>query len=283
MSWQLYTAISVLGLSISIVLQRVLIHRDKVDPVAYAVLFQGIVAVIISAFVFVSGFSLPNIGNYLLPAIASMFLYGAGHIVYAKTLQRVEASVFSIYFATHALWVMLLGILWFDERLTVLQIVGSILIFGSVSLVVKSFKNFNLDVGALLGLLTGVLFGLAITCWSYVGRQTDTLSWAAVSFAGASLAALLFSPRAMTKMRPMLSAKVLPRLALLGVFYAIGSVAMLYAYKTGTFSLVSPLRQTGIIVTMILALLFLSVERVRIRRKVVASIVCTLGVILLVV
>lgn len=283
MSWQLYTAISVLGLSVSIILQRVLIHKDKLDPIAYAVFFQGVVALIITGFVLFTGFSLPNITSYLLPAIASMFLYGAGHIVYARTLQRVEASVFSIYFASHAIWVMLLGILLFNEDLTFMQVIGSLLIFASISLVVKSFHNFKPDTGALLGILTGILFGLAITCWSYVGRHTDTLSWAAVSFAGASFAALLFSPKAISRMRPMLSVKVLPRMLLLGIFYAIGSVAMLYAYKTGTFSLVSPLRQSGIIVTVILALLLLSPERVRIKRKILASLVCTVGVVLLVI
>lgn len=282
MSWELYTAISVLGLSISIILQRVLIHKDKVDPVAYAVFFQAIVAVIILLFVFTTGFSLQGIGNYALPAVASMILYGAGHIVYAKTLQRVEASVFSVYFATHAIWVMLLGILLFNETLTAIQAIGSVFIFASVSLVVKSMRNFRPDAGALLGLLTGVLFGLAITLWSYVGRHIDTLSWAAASFAGASLVALLFSPGAIKRMGPMIKPKVLPKLALLGVFYAIGSVAMLYAYKEGAFSLVSPLRQTGIIVTVLLAFLLLPSERIRVGRKIAAAAICTLGVVLLV-
>jgi drug/metabolite transporter (DMT)-like permease len=283
MSWQLYTAISVLGLSVSVILQRVLIHKDKLDPVAYTVFFQALVACIITVFVQIDGFTLANIGNYWLPAVASMFLFGAGHIVYAKTLQRVEASVFAIYFATHAIWVMLLGILLFGERLTLLQALGSLLIFVSVSLVVKSFRHFRPDTGVLLGILTGVMFGLAITSWAYVGRHTDALSWAAASFAGASLAALLFSPKAMYKFRPMLSPKVLPRMLLLGVFYAIGSVAMLYAYRSGTLSVVSPLRQTSIIVTTVLALALLSSERVKIRRKVLASVICMAGVLLLVI
>lgn len=283
MSWELYTAISVIGLSISIILQRVLIHKDKLDPVAYAVFFQAIVACVISVFVLAAGFKLPNISHYLVPAIGSIVLFGAGHIVYAKTLQKVEASVFSIYFATHALWVMLLGVFLFDEKLTLLQLLGAIFIFASIGLVVKSFRAMRLDKGALLGLSTGILFGAAITAWSYVGRHTDTLSWAAVSFAGASLAALIFSPRAVNRMAPMLSPRVLLRILLLGIFYAVGSVAMLYAYKTGTFSLVSPLRQAGIIVTTVLALIVLSSERVQIRRKLVASVICTLGVLLLIV
>jgi drug/metabolite transporter (DMT)-like permease len=177
---------------------------------------------------------------------------------------------------------MLFGIWLFHEHLSALQLFGSVLIFVSVSLVVKNFSNFKLDKGALLGLVTGLLFGLAVTSWSYVGRHTDTLSWAAVSFAGASLASLLFSPQAIHKMQPMLSRAVLPKMALLGVFYAIGSIAMLYAYKIGPLSLVSPVRQTGIVVTTVLALALLRSERVRVRRKVLASAVCMVGVLLLV-
>lgn len=282
MTWQLFTAISVLCLSISIVLQRVLIHKDKIDPVAYAVFFQGLVGGIVTIFALVQGFTLPHISSYLLPAIAAVGMFGAGHIVYAKTLQRVEASIFSIYFATHAIWIMLLGLLFFDERLTLLQAIGALLIFVSISLVVRSFRNFRADAGALLGLATGLLFGLALTCWSYVGRHTDTLSWVAVSFVAASLAALLFSPKAVGKMKSIFSQKVLPIMALLGLFYAFGSIALLEAYKTGTFSLVSPLRQTGVIVTGILALLLLRSERVGIPRKIIASVVCTVGVVLLV-
>lgn len=47
MSWQLLTAISVLSLSVSVILQRTLIHRDKTDPFAYAVVFQGIVGILL--------------------------------------------------------------------------------------------------------------------------------------------------------------------------------------------------------------------------------------------
>jgi uncharacterized membrane protein len=69
---------------------------------------------------------------------------------------------------------------------------------------------------------------------------------------------------------------------LLSVFYAVGCVAMLYAYKLGTFTIVSPLRQTGIVLTVLLALAFLKAERTDVVKKIVAAIVCTLGVILIV-
>jgi drug/metabolite transporter (DMT)-like permease len=283
MTWELFTAISVASLSFSIILQRILIHKDKVNPFAYVVAFQAMVAVLISALLLFHGISLVNMDKLWLPALFSTLLYGAGHIVYAKTLQKVEASVFSVLFATQAVWIMLLGIFMFNESLTLLQIIGSALIFASIIVLVKRQSLRSLDQGLLLALLTGLLFGVAITCWSYVGRHTDTLTWAALSFVGSALSAWLFYPKAIAYMKPLLQGAVLSRMLLLSVFYAIGCVTMLYAYTLGTLTLVSPLRQTGIILTVLMALAFLKAERTQVKRKITAAVICTLGVILIVV
>lgn len=283
MSWQLLTAISVFALSLSVLLQRVLISKDKVDPFAYAVVFQGIVGSILTVVSLFYGLKLPGIENYLLPALISVVAYGVGHIFYAKTLQHVEASAFSVLFATQAIWIMLLGVLVFHESLTALQIVGVCLIFASVILLVNRFDELSLDKGTWLGLLTGLLFGVAIVCWSYVGRHTDTLSWAAISFIATAIAAFFVRPKTYHSIPSLFTSKLLSRLLLLGVLYAIGSLAMLYAYKEGTFSVVTPLRQTSIIVTVLFALLFLKSERNRIVRKLVAAALCFGGVVLIVI
>jgi drug/metabolite transporter (DMT)-like permease len=283
MSWQLLTIISVLSLSISVILQRVLIHRDKTDPFAYAVVFQGIVGILLMAVAITLGFKLPGIEAVIVPAIISVLFFGVGHIVYAKTLQKVEASAFSVLFATQAVWIMALGIVLLGETLTVVQVLGSVLIFLGVGILAKNLSSVFKDKGVLLGLLTGLMFGIAITAWSYVGRHTDTMSWAAISFVGTSLVAFLVWPKSIKKMRPLLRPKVLVTLVLLAVFYGVGSLAMLYAYKEGSFAIISPLRQTSIIVTVLLALIFLPQERNRIRRKILAALICAIGVVLIVV
>ena len=167
--------------------------------------------------------------------------------------------------------------------MTALQIVGTLLIFGSVGVVSKNLKSLSLDKGTLLGLLTGLLFGVAITAWSYVGRHMDGLSWAAISFIGTALVALLVKPSTRYKIPRLLTGNILAKLVLLGVLYATGSICMLYAYKAGTFTEVTPLRQTSIIVTTLLALLFLTKERSRISLKLVAAVICFVGVVLIIV
>lgn len=282
MTWQIFTIISVLALSISVLLQRVLLHKDKLDPYAYAVVFQVIVGCILLIFTIPYGFTLPNIETLLWPALGASVFFGLGHIVYAKTLQIVEASVFSVLFATQAVWMMFLGVILFQETLTYMQLIGSALIFLSVGLVIKNIRSLQFNRGILLGLLTGFMFAMAITCWSYVGRHTDELSWAAISFILSGIVTLVARPSTVTHLRPLVSTRVLAKLGSLGVFYAIGSVTMLFAYTLGTFSIVSPLRQTSIIVTVLLALVLLSGERTRIWQKVLAATICFCGVALIV-
>jgi drug/metabolite transporter (DMT)-like permease len=281
MTWQLLTAISVISLAVSVILQRILLHKDKVDPFAYAVVFQGIVGALLMGCALIRGFSLPGIETVLWPAAIATLAFGAGHIVYAKTLQHVEASTFSVLFATQAIWIMALGIMLFNERLSWLQLAGSLLIFGAVLLVVKNIRTFKLDKGTLLGLLTGLLFGIAITAWSYVGRHTDGFSWAALSFVAAALTALALRPKTARTFGPLFRPRIMRHLLLLAVFYAIGSVTMLYAYTEGSFAVVSPLRQTSIIVTVLLALAFLPAERNRIVTKLLAASICFAGILLI--
>lgn len=283
MSWQLFTLVSVLSLSVSVILQRILLHKYKTDPYAYAVVFQGIVGVLLIMVAVIVGFKLPHIETLVLPAILAVIFFGVGHIVYAKTLQRVEASSFSVLFATQAVWTMILGIILLQESITWLQIGGTLLIFASVLLLVKNLRTITHEKGTIYGLLTGLLFGLAIYFWSYVGRYTDPLSWTAISFVATSFVAFIVHPQSIQKMKPLLKSELFIRLVTLAIFYGTGSLAMLYAYKYGSFAIVSPLRQVSIIVTVLIALAVLPAERSRIGRKLAAAAICMIGVVCIII
>lgn len=281
MDWQLLTAISVITLSVSILLQRLLLHNDKSDPFAYVVIFQGLVAVLVAIYAVIHGFHMPDFGKYWFGITATVLLYGAGHIAYAKTLQRVEASIFSILFATNAIWTMFMGLFLFHEHLTTMQIIGVIFIFASVGMLAERKGAFKFDKGIVLGLITGLLFGFATASWAWVGRHTDAASWTALSFAGPSLVVLATHPKSVTKMKPFLSGTKLTRMTLLGVLFSISAVTLLTAYQKGNVSLVAPLQQTSIIVTILLAVIFLH-ERTRLWQKSLAALVCFIGVLLIV-
>ncbi len=283
MTWQLFTLISVVSLSVSVILQRLLIHKEKTDPIAYVIVFQGIVGAILMIPAVIVGFNLNGITAVALPALISIVLFGLGHVVYAKTLQHVEASAFSVLFATQAIWTMLLGLILLHESLTLLQVLGSLLILLSVGVLARKLSRVFRERGTMLGLLTGLMFGVAVYAWSYAGRHVDPLSWAAISFVGTTAVVLLLRPQSVQKMKPFLKPSVLWKMLALGAAYALGSLTMLFAYKYGTFAVVSPLRQTSIILTVLLALILLPRERNTIRKKLIAAALCTIGVLLIVI
>lgn len=281
MAWELLTAISVVTLSISVLLQRVLLHKDKSDPIAYVVIFNGLVATFIALYALLKGFAAPDFARFWFPIAAAAFLFGAGHVAYAKTLQRVEASVFSILFATNAIWVMLFGVFLFREHIGLAHLLGTLLIFASVGMLAERSGQLKVDKGITLGLLTGLLFGLATVCWVYVGKYSDAASWTAISFGLTTLVVLITHPKAATKMKPFLESGKLTKISLLGLLFSISAVTLLTAFQSGKVSIIAPLQQTNIIVTLLLAITFLH-EHKRLWRKAAAATVCFLGVLLIV-
>lgn len=281
MPWQLLTAISVTTLSISVLLQRLLLHKDKSDPFAYVVVFQGLVAFIVAIYAIFNGFVWPDFGKYWFAILATILLYGAGHIAYAKTLQIVEASIFSILFATNAIWTMLMGLILLNEHLNSSQVLGVVMIFASVFMLAERRGKLKLDRGILLGLLTGLLFGFATAAWAWVGRRADAASWTAISFLGPSLVVLATHPKATKEIKSFLSGAKLIKVLFLGFFFSISAVTLLLAFQRGNVSLVAPLQQTTIIITTVLAVIFLH-ERNRLWLKFTAAIICFLGISLIV-
>lgn len=282
MAWQVLTFLSVFLFSGAVVAQRRLLHRHQCDPHTFAVLSQTVVGVFALLFALVKGFAVPNFSGLWLPAIGSITLHGFGYIAHAKALQRMEASVFSVFYATQAVWIMLLGILLFHEHPTSMELLGVLCIFGSIALLLSDRRKQAFAGAAGLGLLTGLLFGLAVVCWVYVGRQVDTLSWAAIGFWGVAFTAFLARPRALYNVRSFLVKPVALHMLLIGLLLSAASIALLFAYAGGSVSAVSPLRQMSIVVTVMLALIILPQERTNIWRKLAAVGLCFLGALLIV-
>lgn len=280
MAWQLLTAISVITFSVSVLLRRLLLHKDKSDPLAYVIIFQGLVGVLTGIYALIHGFHSPDFSKYWFAILVTVLLYAAAHVVSTKAFQQVEASIFSVLFATSAIWTMLAGLFLFSDHITLKQLVGVVLVFVSVSILVER-KGLKIDRSILLGLLTGALFGLATAGWAYVGRHADVPTWTALSFLAPSLIVLAVKPKTVLKMKPFLSGTLLTRMALLGVIFSISSLASLLAYTKGNVNLVATLQQTGIIVTTLLAVIFLR-EREKLWRKGLAATICFAAVILIV-
>jgi len=263
-------------------IQRHLFNQHKCDPHAFVVLSQTLVGLLALVFAFIHGFHFPDFSGLWLAALGSVSFHSLGYIAHAKALQTMEASVFSMFYATQAIWIMLLGVVLFREHPSALQFAGVVCIFVGIAFLTLRTGSLQLNSGTLLGLLTGLLFGIAVTCWVYVGKRADIESWAALGFLGVAGMAFLIRPHSIAHARSFFVWSIAVRMLVVSGLMSAGGVALLLAYAAGDVSAVSPLRQMSIVVTVLLAMLFLPQERTYIWHKFAAMALCFLGALLVV-
>lgn len=281
MSWLVFSLIGVTFGAVTRLAQRVLLGHGKADPIAFAVVFQAMIGLMIATVALPNGFELPDLSEYWLAVILTIFLFAAGNIALAKSLQTTEASVFTVIFSTSVVWIMLFGAILFNEAQNPWHFVGALLTFVSIALLVEKKGRLQLDRGVIYGLLSGFLMGCAVVGWVYVGRIAEPMTWQVLTFVAPAAVIALAYPKSLRKAKELLSKQKIGWLLLAAFTFAVSTTALLYAYKYGEINQVAPLQQTTIIITVILAVIFLN-ERKNLVRKFISAAICFVGVLMIV-
>jgi len=279
MSWQILVAVSVVTYSVSVLLQRILLKDEKIDSVAFSIVFQLLTGVLILGYALMRGFSSPNLLP-LLPNLALMtFLYGAGNVFIFKALKAIEASEFTIIFATRTVWIILAAVLFLSEQFSLVQLLGTGLILSSVVLVSWQ-KGLKLSRGVLLSLAAAACFGLAFANDAFIIRNFDVPSYLGIAFIVPALAVWMVFPKSSSKMLPMLKKSFLKKLGVLSVLYATSAITIFLAYQIGrNAAQIAPLNQTSTVLTVLLAIIFLG-EKSQLTRKLIGAVLSFIGIIL---
>lgn len=280
MNWQILLATSVVTYSISVLLQRVLLKNDKSDPVAYSIVFQLLTGILIGIYAVFNGFTTPNLVPLIPNLILMTILYGAGNVFIFSALKMIDASEFTIVFASRALWTIIGAMIFLKESFSAQQALGTILIISSVVLVSWKKQKFSFSKGFIFSVLAALSFGLAFTNDAFIVNNFDVPSYLTIAFILPSLVVWAIYPKSTAKMKPLFERKTLLKLGLLGLFYAVSAITIFLAYQIGkNASQIAPLNQTATIITVVLSVIFLK-ERTDLLRKLLGAIISFAGVIL---
>lgn len=282
MNWEIFVVINLITASLLVPLQRLLLRREETDPITFIVVSQAITGALLIPFTLIHGFQPPDIGKYGLVIVAMFLTYTVGHYLYAHTLKQVEASIFSTLLNTSTIWVVAMGYLVLHEALHLSDVIGSIIIMASVFMLIeRKNRKLHLEKSIVMGLLVGLIFGAAMSMWVYIGKHSDLLTWTMLSFFGTPLIFLAVKPRIAQKAKHFFTGKLLPRMLILGIVWAVDNLASLAAYQRGNVSIIAPLLQTSAILSVLIAIIFLG-ERSCLRWKIAASVMCFVGVVIIV-
>ena len=283
MSWQILVAIATITYSISVVLQRVLMKDDKSDPIAYSIVFQLLVGIITGIYAILHGFSLPNLTPVIPNLILVGLLYGLGNMLVFKALKTIDASEFTIVFASRTIWVVIGAILFLKESFSLQQTMGTLLIIGSIILVSWKRNKIMLGSGIWTALLAAIFMGAGFTNDAFIVSAFDSFdvpSYVTIAFIIPALFVWALYPKATKSMKHLLTKDNIFKLVILAAIYAISCITIFLAYQVGkNASQIAPLNQTSTILTVLLSMIFLG-ERSEYLKKILGAIISFIGVLL---
>jgi len=284
MSWLTLTFISAVALAISTLVERVLMQDEQSDPVAYGFIFQIITGTLIFIYaIFTTGFQIPNLTPLIPNLILTGILYALANYTLFKAFQTTQASEVTILSSSRSIWSILTAIIFLKESFNTIQVTGTVLIITGVIAVswIKK-QTWKLSNGHLLSLAAALFLGIAFTNDAYILNNFDNVpSYLVLSFFLPSIVILFFKPKAIFKIKLFLKPKRAFNMLLNCLVYAIATISIFLAYKTGgNISQIAPISQSAIIITITLAYIFLK-ERDRVLQKILGAILVFVGVLLL--
>jgi drug/metabolite transporter (DMT)-like permease len=283
MSWQILLGISILTYVISQILQRVLLKEESTDPLAFAIVFQLFVGVVIGVYAMIKGFSFPaNVYSLLPHLFLTLVLYGVGNIFLFKSLKAIPISEFTILFSTSTLWTIVGAVIFLHEKFLLPHILGTLLILTSLFFVFKPSSKMKISRGHIHSLIAAGLFGFAFVNDAFVLKTFEVNSYVSLGFILPAIGLLVVYPRSIKNIIVLLKPDNLKKLSITVLFYAVSAITIFTAYIEGHNSaVISVVGKTSSILIVLAGIVFLG-ERDNTVRKIIGACIATVGVILLV-
>lgn len=284
MSWQILLVISILTYVFSNVLQRVLLKEKSTDPIAFAIVFQLLVGILIGAYAIVNGSTFPsNLTSFIPNLVLMTILYGGGNVFLYKSLKIIPVSEFAILFSTSTLWTIMGAVVLLGESFSLRHFVGTVLVMMSLLIVFKTSKKFQLfGYGQTLCLLAAAMFGLAFVNDAYVLQHIDVNYYVSMAFILPAVGLFVLNPKARSEMLIFLKKEQLKKMLVIGVLYAISAVTIFTAYTVGqNAAVISVINKSSSLLIVLAGIVFLN-EKENVVRKIIGACVALLGVALLI-
>ncbi len=281
MTWLYLTLFSVITSAISNILRTVVMKHDKSDPYASVVVFQFMGFFIILSISFLNGFTLPPIQVYPLHFLAQAVLWGLSSLFLFKASKLLEASEITILSTTSSMATIITAVIFLGEVFNLQRVFGTLIIIVAVLIVTVKRGVFAVHKGFWYAVLSSVCAGLAVTNDTFLLNFVDVYSFLVVGWLSPGLFLIVVNPKVIKRIPAFFNFQKIKKLLLMTVFYATGGVAFYMAISSGgQASQVSPIGQSSIILTILLATVFLK-EKSHLFKKIISAVLVTIGVILL--
>jgi drug/metabolite transporter (DMT)-like permease len=206
-------------------------------------------------------------------------VFGAGYFISFYTAQKyVEAGISTLVNNIYTPITIVLATLFLNEKLTMLQILGTVLLLFGMVIVSKKHRigTFKFDKYFMLMVLSGVMLGVSLTAERALQKTTGFTAGTMLSWW--SQCAFLGIVTFVTGNKNEYSEK---DIAITGVLRFLQSLSwVILIFSVGNLSLVSAITTFKVVLMFIAAAIFLN-EREDLPRKIIGSLVALAGLLLM--
>lgn len=284
MSWLLLVIISAFATSLSRVLQRILLKHNDSDSFAFSFIFAVLVSIAILGYTFITKtFEFPNLVEVWFNLIIMVIFYAAGSVFIYKAYKESPASEVSIIFASSSAWSVLSALMFLGEKLSTTNIFGIVAIILGVIIVNYQKTAWKLERGHLYSLLAALMYGLAFTNDALIINHFHSVPpYVFLAFILPAIAILLYRPSLVAKLPHYFSKEMIGKLFFTATIYAASAISLYTAYKMGgKASIISPIQQTNVVITVILSYFLLN-EKDKLSQKIIGAALVFGGALLLI-
>ena len=281
MPWYYFALVSVLGVSIATLLERLLMREENSNPISYAIVFQFMVGIISLIFtILLNKFVFPSDIHLWPRFLASSFLWAGMTVFNFKAIKSLSAGEITILGSSGTIISIILGIVFLGETLKMSAILGILLIFMAILIINSEKLSFNSRRGILFALLSAVCGGIAVANDAVILKSYEAFSYMAIISLLPGFVLLFLFPKYLLGCKKLLDLRRMKIMSIFCMFYSIQGIAYYLAFQKGApVSQLSPLVRSSIVLTVILGAIFLH-ERRSLVKKLIAGAIVTLGVIL---
>lgn len=281
--WLILTFISITALSLSRLLQRVMLRDSKVDSYTSAYLFQFIVGFIYLVWGLKNGYDFTFVRGNEANLLLMSCLYAAGNLLLFRSFAKLEGSVVAVLFATNGIWNTIWSVIILREQPSAGDLIGVVMI--ALGAAVANFAHggkLKLDKKLLLPLAAAFCFGLAfIIDATIIGQSGHLTSYLLVAFFLPGIVLFLVKPQSIIEVRKYHWDRNLLLLLVAAVLYAISTVTLFGAYQNeGPAGIIGPLSQLSVVAVVVMSIYLLN-ERSFKLYKLAGSVLAVLGAIVI--
>lgn len=282
MVWALFLGVSIFAQAIANVLNRVFMKSANKGTWAYAALSQIITGCLIGAYALITGFEMPPLLEVWPYLLATVMLNVGSNIFQNEALRTAEISLYTILTSARILISLVAAFLVLGEVITLWQGLGTIVMLAAIAIAFSRRFEWRWQPWMKHALLYMLCSGLVfIFDAKIVSVSPSIATYIALAFLMPGVATALIRPRIIPDIARLALSPQVITMALFSVAYGIVVVTMWYAYQFGaTASQIAPLRQSAVIFTVLLAMLFLN-ERTHLLRKITAALLAIFAVYLI--